>query len=527
MKLAMVAKRMTLARHSKHSAALLAEHMTIDRHRAFTVFLLVIGVLTRIPFRSHFLFNVDSVNYALALDSFDLAAHQPHPPGYLLYVVMAKIAAVLVGDVPTALVVLSVLFSGLTLAALFQLGFRMFDTATGLAAALLLLASPLFWFYGEVALPHVPDAFLTTATALVLYRAWKEDESILPLAAFVLSAAGGLRPQSLVFLLPLYLLVGLSTGRRTFLISLLVLGVASLAWLVALFALSGGAGAYVRLIMEFMSQYQQPTSFLFGGATAVARNFNLYARYLAYGLNLGIIPIALHMWMYRSDLRSWVPSSQSVFLAAWVVPVTLVYVLVHIGQPGLSLVLLPAMTLVAARCLTRIFTTTSIDPGLLAPSLALLIALESAQFLFLPDSLLGKQPVALLNRSTIRSCDAHYAELLEDITYRFSPSHTVLVSRDWRHLEYYLPSFRVERARLWSDKDTQTVTINSGSVARSGVMDIAFIGVAPLDLGATSPYSVDYLTSGILHTQVPATPTLVYQVEAIGHRRPWSCSLGD
>ncbi|NIN97648.1 MAG: hypothetical protein GTO49_22235, partial [Anaerolineae bacterium] len=58
----------------------MAEHMTIDRHRAFTVFLLVIGVLTRIPFRSHFLFNVDSVNYALALDSFDLAAHQPHPP---------------------------------------------------------------------------------------------------------------------------------------------------------------------------------------------------------------------------------------------------------------------------------------------------------------------------------------------------------------------------------------------------------------------------------------------------------------
>src|SRR6476661_4332171 len=65
-------------------------------------------VLTRILFRSHYLYDIDSVNFALALDHFDPAVHQPHPPGYFLYVWLGRLANTIFQDANTALVAISI-----------------------------------------------------------------------------------------------------------------------------------------------------------------------------------------------------------------------------------------------------------------------------------------------------------------------------------------------------------------------------------------------------------------------------------
>src|SRR6266545_4038152 len=44
--------------------------------------LAVLVLATRLPFRTQYLYNWDSGNFALALRQFDVTAHQPHPPGY-------------------------------------------------------------------------------------------------------------------------------------------------------------------------------------------------------------------------------------------------------------------------------------------------------------------------------------------------------------------------------------------------------------------------------------------------------------
>ena len=48
-------------------------------------------LLTRFATRSHALYDLDSVNYAFALDHFDPVAHQPQPPGYFLYVLLGRV----------------------------------------------------------------------------------------------------------------------------------------------------------------------------------------------------------------------------------------------------------------------------------------------------------------------------------------------------------------------------------------------------------------------------------------------------
>src|SRR5919109_1389865 len=148
----------------------------MDRHAArwdaaCAVLLAVLTGLSRLPFRSHILYNWDAVQFALALGEYDVAKHQPHPPGYILYVALARLANAWVADPALAYVVLAVVFSGLTTFVVFYLARAMYGRATALAAAAVLAVSPLFWFYGTVGLSYTAEALFATIVASFAWRA--------------------------------------------------------------------------------------------------------------------------------------------------------------------------------------------------------------------------------------------------------------------------------------------------------------------------------------------------------------------
>src|SRR5438876_5950981 len=88
--------------------------------------------------------NWDGVQFELALSRFDLAAHQPHPPGYILYVLAGRALNLLVGPPGLALSLLSVLAAAVAVPLVYRLALLIFeDVGIALGAALLLLASPL------------------------------------------------------------------------------------------------------------------------------------------------------------------------------------------------------------------------------------------------------------------------------------------------------------------------------------------------------------------------------------------------
>jgi len=73
--------------------------------------LIAATALTRMLFRSRFLYDIDSVNFALALRRFDPSVHQPHPPGYFLYVRLGAFSNTIFHDANLALVAISILAS--------------------------------------------------------------------------------------------------------------------------------------------------------------------------------------------------------------------------------------------------------------------------------------------------------------------------------------------------------------------------------------------------------------------------------
>jgi len=125
------------------------------------------------------------VQFALALNEYDVLKHQPHPPGYILYVVLGRIRQRLAprpdgvlrrprGRVQRPDDVRRLLS-------------RRAPSTIGRPrspAAALLAVSPLFWFYGSVGLTYAGEALFASTVAYFGFRALNGGRSDAYLAAW-------------------------------------------------------------------------------------------------------------------------------------------------------------------------------------------------------------------------------------------------------------------------------------------------------------------------------------------------------
>jgi len=313
--------------------------------------LAMLTLASRWPYRARMLYNWDAVQFALALTEFDVAKHQPHPPGYLLYVGLGRLANHWVGDPALAYVGLAMLFSAATTFVVYWLARRLYDRTTAIAAAALLAVSPLFWFYGSVGLTYAGEAF---GASLVAWWAWGAIEGrarYLYLGALTLGLVGGMRQSVLVLIFPLWLgaaVLGARSWPRVAAAGA-VLSAAVLAWLLPTIWLSGGLAAYVAASTQLYGSVVLPTSVL-GGSLDVTFS---QARYLAESVIVGLGPLALAFVALPAYVHRGGWGRQEWFLLAWILPPAAFYTLVHFGQAGYVLTFLPALVILLARALVE------------------------------------------------------------------------------------------------------------------------------------------------------------------------------
>src|SRR5213592_2807856 len=171
----------------------------------YAVALFIVTVISRLPFTSRLLFDQDSVQFALALEKYDVYLHQPHPPGYFLYVMAGKLLDHFIQDANTSFIAMSVVASGLTVVAIYYLARAIFNENTAWWAGWLAVTSPLLWFYGEVALSYIVAAFFNAWIALLCWRLLHGERKRAYLSAVLLGIGGGIRQDLLMFLFPLWI----------------------------------------------------------------------------------------------------------------------------------------------------------------------------------------------------------------------------------------------------------------------------------------------------------------------------------
>ena len=278
--------------------------------------LLALGVaVSRLAFRSHDLYDLDSVNFALGITRFDPRVHQPHPPGYFLYICLGRILNFFVHDANLALVLLSVVASIASALLIYTLAREWFGPSAASFAGLLFLFSPLEWFHGTVALTYSVEG---AASALMGLLCWRFDRgrfgAVLP-AAFALGISAGIRPSSILFLGPLFLYSLRSVPWRHRLIGLAVLGLTVVAWFLPMIWTSGGFNAYFGALQSLWRMVpSKGTIFNSSPVNSVARAITIvFIYFLCFGTAV-VAPFGAAFSPAPAD------KSKTLFTAVWVVP---------------------------------------------------------------------------------------------------------------------------------------------------------------------------------------------------------------
>jgi len=265
----------------------------ISREKLEALIMACMVLISRFACRSHDLYDLDSVNFALAMERFDPRVHQPHPPGYFLYVCLGRLCNSMLHDANLALVVLSIAASCGVILIIYKMALDWFGVRAARFASALFLFSPLAWFHGTVALTYSVEAFFS---ALVGYLCWCIDSGSVALigpAGIILGISAGIRPSSLLFLGPLYLFC-----LRNVILSRKLLGLAALvltlfSWFLPMISASGGIEAYSgSLVSLWRAVPATNTLFNSSPVTSIARACTIvFIYFLAFGAaSLVLVP---------------------------------------------------------------------------------------------------------------------------------------------------------------------------------------------------------------------------------------------
>jgi hypothetical protein len=321
--------------------------------------LLAAAVLaTRLPFVTHWLYAFDSANYALAVrDAYNVARHQPHPPGYPLYVAIAWVINLVAHDANRALVLEGIALSAVAVWATAWLGRALYGPAAGLVAGLLLLFTVGFWGYGEVAYPYVGLAAESATIALLAHATIAGRRWLVLLLGAVWAIAAGIRWDGALFGSLLWLWALWAVPWRLRLGSAGVAAALVLAWAIPMVQLSGGWDGYRQAVSDYLRVWGPQSAFVpagdvaTGGDVQATYNLNFFVNYVRNMLGVGVL-VVLYVLGKRLGPAALAADYRARFLVLWTVPPILTYLFSHLGEPGYVLSLAPqAAVLIAVGCL--------------------------------------------------------------------------------------------------------------------------------------------------------------------------------
>jgi hypothetical protein len=413
----------------------LAESSTMRSTRWWDVSLLAgLVTITRFIFRSHDLYDIDSVNFALGIRRFDPGVHQPHPPGYFLYILMGRLLNVLTHDANFALVLLSVLSSGATVVVLYCMALDWFDRRTARFAGALFLFSPLAWFHGTVALTYGLEGFFSAFLGYLCWRLYCGNHGFLLPASLMLGISAGVRPSSLLFLGPLYLYALRREVPKRILAGAAVLLLTLLAWFLPMVWASGGLHAYFgALFYLWRTVPAKTTVFNSSPMNSVARAFTIVFIYLLMFGAASILPL-LALTRKGSGDRS-----KAIFTLIWAAPALCFFTFIFLKfvNSGYLLLLVAPGSLWLGKWASDWYGNSNWRPAFKFAAVATVAAINVAIFIW--------SPIYCSYRS-IRSFEADLDATRTVLLHLAPAQETLIVGFDshflgYRHAGYYLPQY--------------------------------------------------------------------------------------
>ena len=449
--------------------------------------LAILIVVTRIPFVSKYLYEWDSVNYALGFENFDIVTHQPHPPGYIFYIGLGRLINAVFNDPNITMVFISILFSAITVILIYFLAKQMFSRQFAIIAALLLVFNPLFWYYGEISTIYPSEAFFATIVAYLAYQVFRGREKFFYPSIIALGLAGGFRPDLIIYMFPLWFFCAFYHRREPnrLLKAIIVLIPSVLVWVIPTMIFSGGYEQYSQASATLYKIAFPRSSILFGSSIVnQLADVGSYFAWLGLGLTFsGIIIMALFTkyvgkgpkHLFRENIRD----HRVIFLVLWFLPASIMYLLITLAKPGYMLVFVPALAIVLAYFVKELSYSLSAKFKNYSPQkwiaivLSLVVIFNMAYFLApypVSEETLWEKPISnlgavdgvvwgldtglLFTNQKINSNDEATKEYLNAISQvpNSTSNNTIIAIAEitrtnegfsWRKAMYYLPDYQL------------------------------------------------------------------------------------
>jgi hypothetical protein len=311
---------------------------------AGTIALVIVFATTR----ARTLTEEDSANLARALRHYTVAKDQPHAPGYPLVVLVAH-AFTWVGSLVGAYEIEAAVATVGTVLTTYLLGRQMFGQRAGIVAALIVCATPLALYYGDIVSVYPTESLLVPVVALLSYRVAIRADHISALLLFpTLAVAGGFRPTILLLMFPACV-VGIVFGRpraRSIVLGALAAVAIIAAWAVPMVLKSGGWQAY-RHASQALYQRQFSQTSIFYGASLHLAVFN--AANALGATAMVALPALIVVVLALSGRRSTAVFQHPTLwiTGAWLVPYLVMYLAIQLGKPGYVLAYLPLFAVLA------------------------------------------------------------------------------------------------------------------------------------------------------------------------------------
>lgn len=147
------------------------------------IILVLVVIFTRLRTASFYLHKWDSVQFALALSDYDLARHQPHPPGYPGYIGIAWIIRRFIPDDNFSLVLVGILSAIVLVISMHHLGSLIWSARAGIIAGIIALFNPLLWYFSDIALSYISGTAVATLAVWAAYSLKGRQKIWIPIIA--------------------------------------------------------------------------------------------------------------------------------------------------------------------------------------------------------------------------------------------------------------------------------------------------------------------------------------------------------
>jgi 4-amino-4-deoxy-L-arabinose transferase-like glycosyltransferase len=425
------------------------------------IFLAAILLVTRIAFRSHYLYDIDSVNFALGLRYFNPGIYQPHPPGYFLYIVLGRGVNALFPDVNAALVAVSIGASLGALIMIYLLADNWFGRRPALFSGLIFVFSPLAWFHGTVALTYVLEAFFSALLGYLCWRVFTGKGAMIVPAAVTLGVATGFRPSTILFLTPLLLfsLIFQRGGARSrdAIAGAVALLATLAAWFLPMISESGGFGPYWSSLASLWRMVPaKQTVFNSSPVNSLARLFSIAGIYM---LCFGCASI-LAFRNRRGE--ALVDRRKMIFIRVWLGPGLLFFIFVFLKfvNSGYLLLLSPPVFALSGLQLSKWYEGLRINRPARIAFIGLFAMVNTAIFVAAP---------VYCSWTSVHRFETELENAVRAIPQIASPGDTMIVGVDshflgYRHAGYYLPNwFTVQYPQVRLDSGTRVFAMEHGT----------------------------------------------------------------